>query len=122
MDTGGQFAQFGLCIVVGFLGGIIYDVFAFVRLLFSCGRGKCKVVEIANDVAFWLTFAVLAVACAYKFYFSTFRTYTWLGYILGGIIYSKSLHKIIAFFEIMWYNGIKKLINKARNQEKTLIK
>ena len=54
--------------------------------------------------------------------FNDFRIFWWIGYILGGIIYLKSLHKIIAFFENVCYNKVTKLVKKAKNQEKALKK
>ena len=121
-DTGNQFTVFALCIAVGLCLGILYEPFGVLRTAFGCRRGKNKAVATALDMLFCVCCAIVCVGTAYSFKFPSFRVYMWTGYLLGGIIYLKTLHKIIAFFEIMWYNSIKKLINKARNQEKTLIK
>jgi hypothetical protein len=45
-----------------------------------------------------------------------------MGFAVGGIIYLKTLHKIIAFFENVCYNKLTQLVKKARKQEKTLKK
>ena len=122
MDTGNQFAVFGLCVGVGFLGGVLYEAFALVRFLLGCPRGKNKILGGALDIAFFLSFAVVCVWASYAFRFPDFRAYTWLGYALGGILYLKTLHEIVAFFEKVCYNSITKLIKKAKNREKTLSK
>ena len=122
MDTANQFYIFALCVGVGFSGGVLYEAFCFLRLCFGVRENKRKTLGIALDICFFITLTAWVVLCVYAFAFPSFRVYMWIGYLVGGIIYLKTLHKIIAFFEIMWYNSIRKLINKARNQEKTLIK
>lgn len=122
MDTANQFLIFALCVGVGYCGGVIYEAFCFLRVCFGVRENRRKRIGAVLDISFFVALTVWVVFCSYVFTFPSFRVYMWTGYLLGGIIYLKTLHKIIAFFEIMWYNSIKKLINKARNQEKTLIK
>ena len=122
MDTGNQFAVFGLCVGVGFVGGVLYEAFAFLRFLLGCPRRKNKVLGGALDIAFFLLFACVCVWAAYVFQFPDFRVYMWLGYALGGILYLKTLHEIVAFFEKVCYNSVTKLIKKAKKREKTLSK
>ena len=122
MDTSNQFAVFGLCVGVGFIGGILYEAFAFLRFLLGCPRGKNKFLEAVLDVAFCIAFACVCVVAAYVLRFPDFRAYTWLGYALGGILYLKTLHQIVAFFENLCYNSIRKFIKKAKRREKTLSK
>lgn len=122
MDTQNQFSVFLLCICVGLLGGILYEPFALARLVMGCERGKSKPLGVALDVLYWLCFALLTVLAAYAFRFPEFRTYTWIGYALGGIIYAKTLRKIVAFLENMCYNKIIKVIKKAKKKEKNLPK
>lgn len=121
MDTGNQFAVFGLCVGVGFVGGVFYEGFAFLRFLLGCPRGKNKMLGATLDIVFFLLFACVCVFVAYAFKFPDFRAYTWLGYAIGGILYLKTLHEIVAFFQKVCYNSITKLIKKAKNREKTLI-
>ena len=122
MDTSNQFAVFGLCVGVGFLGGVLYEAVAFFRTLLGCPRGKNKLFGIALDIAYSIAFGVLCVICAYAFRFPDFRGYMWLGYALGGILYLKTLHEIVAFFGNVCYNNINKFIKKAKRREKTLSK
>ncbi|MBQ7368577.1 MAG: hypothetical protein IJW60_02580 [Clostridia bacterium] len=122
MDTRHQFAVFALCIGVGFVGGALYEAFALVKKLLGEARGKNKFLCGLSDVLFFVCFACFCVAAAFAFRFPDFRVYMWIGYGLGGILYFKTLHEIVAFFEKMCYNGITKLIKKAKNREKTLSK
>lgn len=120
MDTQNQFAVFGICLCVGFLGGVVYEAFAFLRLVSGCERGKSRMFGIALDILFLLCFAVMTVFASYLFRFPDFRAYMWLGYALGGIIYAKSLRRIVAFLENMCYNKIILLVKKAKKKEKNL--
>ncbi len=122
MDTKHQLAVFGLSLCVGFLGGILYEFFALARLLFQCEKKKRKLLGGALDMGFWICFICFSLFLAYILKFPDFRAYIWFGYALGGILYSKSLHKIIAFLEKICYNKITKLIKRSKNQEKTLSK
>lgn len=122
MDAKNQFAYFSICIAVGFLGGVLYEVFSFFRLIFGCKRGKNRILGGIFDVSFCLIFGIFAVFSSYLLHFPDFRGYMWFGYGLGGIIYFKFLHKIIAFFENLCYNKLSKWIKRALNKKKTLSK
>ena len=122
MDTAHQLQTFLLCIGVGFVCGIAYEAFAFLRICLGIKANKKKMLGCMVDISFFLTCSIVVILATYLFAFPDFRVYMWAGYLVGGIIYLKTLHKIIAFFEIMWYNTIRKWINKARNQDKTLLK
>lgn len=116
-----EFGVFTVCVAVGFLMGIVYEPFCLIRRLF-CRKGKRMWISVLTDVLFFTLFTVVAVFTAYAFQFPSFRVYMWLGYAVGGIIYLKSLHRILAFLQIMCYNEITKLIKKAKKREKTLKK
>lgn len=118
MDTQNQFAIFGICLCIGFVGGVLYEIFAPLRLAFGCAHGKNKIVGYTLDVVFWICFAVFTVFAAYLFHFPAFRVYMWIGYVLGGILYLKTLRRIVAFLENMCYNKITKLVKKAKSQRK----
>ena len=120
VDTANQLFIFALCVGVGFGGGVVYEAFCFLRLCLGVRKNKRKTLGFALDTCFFALLTGWVVFCSYLFAFPSFRVYMWIGYLFGAIIYLKTLHKIIAFFEIMWYNTIKKLINKARNQDKAL--
>ena len=118
MDTKNQFTVICVCIVAGFVFGVIYEIFAFFRMLFHCPRGKNKAVGFALDIAVCLVFSVYYIAVAYIFRFPSFRAYTWLGFVVGGIIYFKTLHRIVAFFGNSCYNKSTEIIKRLRIKRK----
>ena len=122
MDTQNQLQTFAICLLVGYIGGLLYEPFGLLRIAFGCPRGKAKGVGMALDTLYFAALALMATLAAYLFHFPALRVYMWVGYILGGILYLKSLHKIIAFFENMCYNGIRNKLKKAKKREKTLSK
>lgn len=122
MDTGNQFSVFALCIAVGVCLGLLYEPFGLLRVVLGCRVGKNKTLAAVLDISFCLLAAVVCVSGAYLFKFPSFRVYTWLGYAVGGIIYLKTLHKIIAFLENLCYNKITKRLQKAKSKKKLLKK
>lgn len=116
-----QFSIFVVCVAVGFVMGLPYECFAFFRRLF-CRKGKYIWISILSDVLFFGVFGIIAVITAYVFQFPSFRVYMWIGYAVGGLIYLKTLHRILAFLQIVCYNKVTKLIKKAKKREKTLKK
>ena len=118
MDTQNQLAVFALSLAVGFVGGMVYEPFAFLRLLFGCHNGKNAKIGAVIDLLFWLSFALVSIACAFYLRFPSFRLYMWIGYAVGGIIYLKSLRRIVAFFENLCYNKVVSWIKKTRAQGK----
>ena len=122
MDSKNQFTFFCLCLCIGFIGAVLYEFFALFRLLFGCDRGKNAVLGIVLDLIFCACFACFCVFGAFWLKFPDFRVYMPVGYAVGGILYSKTLRRIVAIFEKVCYNRITKLVRKARKHEKTLKK
>ena len=120
MDAQNQFIIFSLCIAVGFVGGLIYEIFAFIRWIFGCERGKNKVFGGILDFLFFVSFAIFCIIASFALHFSGFRVYMWLGFGLGGTIYSKTLRRIVAFLENMCYNLSYKIIIKAKARKNSL--
>ena len=119
MDAKGQFSCFCLCIAVGFVGGVLYSACSFLRVLFSCQRGKNKVIGAVIDVLFFTAFALFCTACAFVLKFPAFRPYIWAGQAIGLILYLKSLHKVVAFFQNICYNKVAKAVKKLLQRKKT---
>ena len=122
MDAKNQFTYFLLSVATGFVGGSLYELFAFLRLLLGCERGKRKMIGVGLDVTFFLLFTTTCIYASYLFHFPTFRVYMWVGWLIGGILYSKTLRRIVAFFEKVCYNILAKLVKKSKSTEKTLKK
>lgn len=122
MDTKNQLTCFLLSVVIGFAGGLLYEFFAFFRLAFGCEKGKRKALGVCLDVLFGGVFAVWAVCAAFLFRFPSFRLYMSVGWLIGGILYAKSLRRIVAFLENMCYNVFVKIVKKAKSKDKSLQK
>ena len=117
MDTKNQFAYFLLSVGIGIVGGILYEIFALLRLLVH-GRRCEQPIGIALDMLYGCSFAAVGIWITYLLYFPGFRVYMWIGYLLGGIIYSKTLRRIVAFSEKVCYNELAKLVKKAKKRKK----
>ena len=115
MDTAGQLGRFLTCVLLGGLGGVLYDALSlFVpKSLKRVG----KTLRFAADVAFFALFALGCVWAFNKLRFPAFREYFYLGLATGLIIYLKSLHKAVAFFKNLCYNVGKKLINRLKSRK-----
>lgn len=114
MQTQNQFFTFLLCVAVGFCGGFLYEIFTFFARLFGQGKGR-KVTSFLCDTVFFIAFAAFSVFAAVILHFPSFRVYMWIGYLLGGIIYLKSLRRIVAFLENVCYNVVRQ---KAKSKKK----
>lgn len=120
MDSAHQFPVFILCTAIGFCGGLLYEVFAFFRLIFRCEKRKNIFLGALFDVAFFIAFALLCIYAAFLLSFPDIRVYMWIGYALGGLIYAKTLRRIVAFLEKVCYNTFARLVKKAKTKKKLL--
>lgn len=117
MDSKHQFIYFCLCVVVGFVGGILYENFAFLKKFLRFPRGK-KVLDGVLDVTFCGCFALLCTFSAFWLGFPSFRFYMWIGYALGFLIYLKTLRRIVAFLQKVCYNVLCKIAKRAKSKKK----
>ena len=122
MDTKGQLTYFLLSVAVGFVGGLLYEIFVVFRILFSCDKGKRKGIGIGLDVAFCLCFTIWCIYVSFCLRFPDFRGYVCWGWVLGGIIYLIFLHRILAILENVCYNVLVRMAKKAKSKKKTLKK
>ena len=118
MDTLGQLTVFLQCVGIGFCGGVLYEIVSIVKFPFSKRKKLAKILENTADGVFWFGFFLDSVYLAYTFEFPAFRVYMWIGYLVGGILYLKILHKIVAFFKKICYNEISKGIKRRRIKKK----
>lgn len=118
MDSKNQFTIFCLCIAVGFVGGMIYEVFAVFRWIFGCKRGKNKNFGGLLDFLFFICLAIFYTLSSFLLHFSGFRVYMWLGFGIGGVLYTKTLRRMVAFWENMCYNVFHKIVIKAKSKKK----
>ena len=118
MDSRNQFTIFCLCLLVGLIGGVVYEPFAFIRLVCKCRRDKNKIIGVTADLLFCLLFSMVCIYAAYKLHFPDLRVYMCIGYGVGFIIYLKILHRIVAILEKVCYNVCIHRIRKVKKQEK----
>ena len=122
MDTKGQLTYFLLSLAIGFVGGLIYELFFLFRLFFSCDKGKRKGIGIGLDLGFCFCFAIWCIYTSFCLRFPDFRGYIGVGWVLGFIIYLKILHRILALLRKVCYNVLVRIVKKAKSKKKTLIK
>ena len=122
MDVKNQLQYFLLSVLVGFIGGLIYEIFAFFRLLLGCEKGKRKVLGIIVDIIYAFLFAISWIIIAFLLKFPDFRVYMCIGWLVGGIIYAKTLRIILAFFKKVCYNVTASMVKKVKSKIKTLKK
>lgn len=118
-----QFYIFLTCLFVGIIGGIIYDVIYVIKVVMfglPCaekkrgdnGKKREKAERGAGmffDVLFFLLFSALSIFIGTLFSFPDFRSYMFMGNLLGLLLYLKSFHIIVAFFIKRVYNITRKV-------------
>ena len=118
MDSKNQLFYFCLCILVGFSGGLPYEIFVILRRVFRCERGKSKTLGVILDVIFPIFFAVICIFMQFILRFPNFRAYMWIGYAVGFIIYLKILRRILDFLQKTCYNMFAKVLRKVKIKKK----
>ena len=101
-------------IIIGFVGGVFYEVFSVMRWLCGVKRGKAYALGVLFDVLFFAIFAVFATFTATKAGFPAFRWYIFVGYGIGLLLYLKILHRILDFFEKVCYNAVYRSIKSCQ--------
>ena len=120
MDTQGQIGVFLLYVALGFAVGFLYEPFAFLRLFFGCNKGRRAVFGGVLDAVFWCGACLLVNVAVFYGRLPSFRLYMWIGFLLGGIIYCKTLRRILAIFQKLCYNICKKVLKRKKREEKSL--
>ena len=115
MDTKNQFIIFLLCVCIGFVAGILYEALSFLFVPFT-RKGKAYILRAIKDVLFWLIFTIFVVFISHVLQVPSLRGYMWLGYVLGGILYLKTLRRIVAFCKKICYNTYIKRRQRQENK------
>ena len=97
-----QFYIFLLCAAAGAAGGVLYDCLSLLRA--PAFLRKFRAVRWGTDALFCILFTVGFLALSAAFLFPPLRFYMCLGILAGFGLYSKSLHKILAFLAKKMYN------------------
>ncbi|MBO5363417.1 MAG: spore cortex biosynthesis protein YabQ [Clostridia bacterium] len=121
MDTAGQLSRFFVCVLIGIVGGVLYDLFSlpvpFGQVLKKRFQKGAQIIRFVADVGFFIAFAALCIVALNALCFPDFREYYYLGFAVGLILYLKTFHKAVAFFKIMCYNVVKKLVNCVKSRK-----
>ena len=86
-------------------------------VFFGCEKRE-NIIGICLDVAFFVLYAIACVYLAFRWNFPWVRGYMWIGYALGGVLYCKTLRRILAFLEKVCYNKLAKVAKKAKIKKK----
>ena len=120
MDAKNQLVYFLISIAIGFIGGVPYEFIVVLRRIFKIDKKKCEKIGFGLDIFYFILFSTWCVFASQVLRFPDFRIYLWIGWIIGLILYSKILRRIVAFFENVCYNVFIKLLKMAKSKEKTL--
>ena len=119
MDSKNQLFYFCLCVLVGFLVGLPYEIIVLLRGIFRCERGKNKILGVVLDVVYPIFVAFVCVFMQFILHFPAFRGYMWIGYAVGFIIYLKILRRILAFLQKTCYNMLARVLRKVIIKKKS---
>lgn len=111
MDSVNQFPVFLLCALAGIAIGVVHDVLAPVRRHAPFAAG------VFCDAVLFLALAAADIALSVRFCFPSFRLYMALGNAIGLILYLKSVHRIVDFFEKLCYNSFIKAKKRRKNRK-----
>ena len=100
----------------------MYEIFGVIRSIFRCPQGKNKAVEIVLDIGCFLALSFLTIVVSYAFRFPPFRVYMFIGYAIGGGLYFKTLHRMVAFLKKVCYNKITQAVKKVKKARKNSLK
>lgn len=97
---------FLIFIFVGFIIGIIFDLFRVLRKSFKTN----DIITYIEDIIFWVIAGAIILYAIFKFNYGQIRLYMLLGIILGGMLYLLVFSNL--FIKVMVYliNIIKKVV------------
>ena len=100
---------FAVCLIIGILSGVLYEVFGLILCFI-------KQKYIKHGVKFlWLILCVpIYISFSFYYEFPDFRAYMPIGVGVGIYLYKLSIHKIFAILQNKVYNIITKLVYKLK--------
>ena len=120
MDTQNQVGYFLISVALGVLSGLLYEIFALLRWIFGCKKGKHPKIGFLLDCLFGIFLSVYYITATYFFHFPDLRLYMCLGLAIGFILYAKFLRIMLAFCRKVCYNGIVQMAKRAKSVKKLL--
>lgn len=104
----GQLYSFVVFILVGFLIGLLFDMFRISRRTFKTS----DIVTSIEDILFWLLTGLLIIFSLFKFNNGDIRVYIIIGIIAGVSIYILVFSKLIINVLVKIITFIKEIISK----------
>lgn len=114
MDAKNQLYFFLCCVVVGYCGGGIYEIVSLLRLPFCFCKRLRAAAKTGTDLLFGAAFACFAIYTAFCLRFTGVRGYMFIGYLCGGLLYAKTLRRIVAFLEKVCYNRLTETVKRLK--------
>ncbi len=108
MATRGQLIYFLLSVLLGFLGGFLWQVFSLFRLPFPKGKAR-RIATVASDCLSLVLWGAFCCVVSARFFMPDHRAYRYIGYALGFIIYLKTVKNLLDFLKNVCYNKLTKL-------------
>ncbi len=93
-------------VFLGFLFGLYYEVFRFMRLSFPHGTFLVFI----EDLLFFLPISLIYIFFNYALSDGVVRYFSILGVVMGFLLYLATLGKIITFFSSCILNFLKKML------------
>ncbi|MDE6585777.1 MAG: spore cortex biosynthesis protein YabQ [Clostridia bacterium] len=118
-----RFFIFMICLFVGIVSGVVYDVLYVARVCL-CGVDKKvytvkdRVFIAAADILYCLVFAAGFIFTSVMFDFEGLRLYMLAGCLIGALLYLKSFHLIVAFSAKKVYNKVSKYTESKSGRTK----
>ena len=91
MNSTVQIYEFMGCIYAGIIMGAVYGVLDFIRIL----SGKKRILTVLLDALFLIICTVIACVCMYYLTYGRIALYHFFGFIIGILLYVKSIHFLI---------------------------
>ena len=115
MDSAGQLKRFFICVLIGLVGGLLYEICSIFALKHP--KKMQKTLRFFADILFFLVFSVLCIVVLNHLLFPNLREYYYFGFALGLIFYLKTFHKAVAFLKNICYNGVRKMVNCVKKRK-----
>lgn len=102
-----QLYSFIIFILVGFLIGLLFDMFRISRKTFKTS----DIVTSLEDILFWILTGLLIIFSLFKFNNGDIRVYIIVSLIIGITIYMLLFSKIVITILVKFINVIKKIVS-----------
>lgn len=99
-------ALFFLALFLGFIFGVYYEIFRFLRLAFP----HPKSLVFAEDLLFWIPCALVTILFCYAFFDGVIRWFAIAGILCGFLLYLKTLGAFLIWVSATILQAIRKAL------------